>query len=516
MSPRQPWHLTILYRSHRSEWLLKQAEHVFAAGHRELAACKWNEAVALLEVLLAFKQARRPQTESLDPVELAGRYLATCVRLAECCVQIGRPDQAVEAYTRLLENRCINIPKTRRDDIQSRCDEAKRLSLETKRTADTSAATSCLSAEPVASRTPFTDASQNDTRSGHMPTLQAGMSLDVADDNQPNQGLVDLEQKYRAMANGTRAKYALAVRLSDLFRRAGLQQKSRALGLEAAALKDMDGNRPVSPKRGDRHPVPAEPLGEPKVTIITTCRNGEKWLPECLDSVVNQTMSSWQLFLLDDGSTDGTRRIIQEYAGCDKRITPFYFDDNAGPYVRRNYLIARATTPFVMVHDADDIMCSQKVQRLYEAISADDRLGVVGSFYYNFLDEFEGVEHAEAMPLSTTHDEILDAYVKQRRWDFSCHGSAIVRRDLFDTIGFYDENPFGADSFWLAKVAEYARHTKRVRLKNIPDFLTLRRLHSDSQTGLLPSIDPRGPAQQVLAILPCPITGSGQARGREP
>ena len=492
VAPRQPWHLTILYRSHRSEWLLKQAEHVFAAGQMELAACKWNEALALLEVLLAFKQARRPQTESLDPVELAGRYQATCLRLAQCYVRIGRPDQAVETYTRLIENRCLQIPQTRRDDIQRKRDEAERLVLEGKGNAETPAVAACPNGEPVGFQMSSSDVSLDDAPSSHLPTLQAGMSLDMSNGDVSNRALTDLERKYRAMANGTRAKYALAVRLSDLFRRAGLREKSRALELEAAALKNTHRRSPPSPGTGQRRSVVAEAAGDPKVTIITACRNGEKWLPECLDSIQNQTMSQWQLFLLDDGSTDGTRRIIEEYAERDRRITPFYFDDNAGPYVRRNYLIARATTPFVMVHDADDIMCPEKVQRLYEAISADDRLGVVGSFYYNFLDEFEGTEHAEAMRLLTTHEQILEAYVTRRVCDFTSHGAAIVRRSLFDAIGFYDENPFGADSFWLAKVAEYAHHTGRVRVKNIPDFLTLRRLHSGSQTGLLPSIDPRG------------------------
>lgn len=313
-----------------------------------------------------------------------------------------------------------------------------------------------------------------------------------ASDEQYMQSLIKLERQCQAMPEASPARRGLAIRLSELYRRAGLRDKSRTWEQERPAQKAMSHPSLEQSKTPDTCSTREMYDGPPKVAVITGCRNAEKWLRECLDSILNQTMPQWQLFLLDDGSTDGTRRIIEEYAGRDRRITPFYFDDNAGPYVRRNYLIARATTPFVMVHDADDIMCPEKVQRLYEAISADDRLGVVGSFYYNFLDEFEGTEHAEAMHLLTTHEQILEAYVTRRVCDFTSHGAAIVRRSLFDTIGFYDENPFGADSFWLAKVAEYAHHTGGVRLKNIPDFLTLRRLHGSSQTGLLPSIDPRG------------------------
>ncbi|NLT75105.1 MAG: glycosyltransferase, partial [Planctomycetes bacterium] len=230
---------------------------------------------------------------------------------------------------------------------------------------------------------------------------------------------------------------------------------------------------------------------DPRVTVVTTCRNAQAHLAECLDGIVNQTLTEWELFLIDDGSTDDTRRIIEAYATRDARIRPFYFDDSTGPYVRRNFAIRQARAPFLSIQDADDIMVPQKLERLVEAIAEDPRLGVVGSFYRSFLDEFTGIEHTEAAILPTTQEQMLEVYRTQCIWDYLWHGSAIVRRDLFDTIGLYDENPFGADSFWLAKAIEYAHRTGRVRLGTIPEFLTLRRVHADSQTGVLPTMDPR-------------------------
>jgi hypothetical protein len=90
----------------------------------------------------------------------------------------------------------------------------------------------------------------------------------------------------------------------------------------------------------------------PRVTVVLACRDGERHLPECLDSILKQTLSEWELFLLDDGSTDGTRRIMEEYAARDARIRPFYFDQSAGPYIRRNFAIERAGAPFVVIQDA--------------------------------------------------------------------------------------------------------------------------------------------------------------------
>ncbi len=230
----------------------------------------------------------------------------------------------------------------------------------------------------------------------------------------------------------------------------------------------------------------------PKVSVVLACHNAQQFLPECLDSILSQTMGDWELHVLDDGSTDGTRRIIEDYASRDVRIVPYYCDDNSGPYVRRNFAIERARAPFIVVQDADDIMCPDKLERLHHAISQDERLGVVGSFYRMFLDEYLGTDHAEDVTLRTGHEQILEDYRKSAICDYSWHGSAIIRKRLFEEIGLYDENPFSSDSFWLAKAAEYACRSDEIRLKNIPEFLTLRRMRADSQTGSLPSFDPRG------------------------
>ncbi|MBN2133944.1 MAG: glycosyltransferase [Sedimentisphaerales bacterium] len=237
----------------------------------------------------------------------------------------------------------------------------------------------------------------------------------------------------------------------------------------------------------------------PKVSIVTACYNAERFLAECLDSILKQTMAEWELFLIDDGSTDGTRGMIEEYARRDARIKPYYFDDNRGPYVRRNFAIERANAPFIVIHDADDIMCEEKLQRLHAAISANERLGVVGSFYRMFLDNFEGIEHCEDVTLATSQEEILEAYRNFGACDFCPHGAAIIRKRLFEEIGAYDENPFGSDSFWLAKVAEYACRSDEIALKNVPEFLMLRRMHAASQTATLPTFDSRSRRARFVA-----------------
>ncbi len=229
----------------------------------------------------------------------------------------------------------------------------------------------------------------------------------------------------------------------------------------------------------------------PKVSVVLACCDGERFLAECIESILGQTLPEWELMILDDGSKDGTRRVIEQYARRDTRIRPYYFDDNRGPYVRRNLAIAQAHSDFIVIQDADDLMCPNKLERLHNAITVDERLGVVGSSYRMFLDGYPGEDHTEDVTPAREHEEIVKAFATEGTWDFCWHGSAIMRQRLFQEIGPYDENPFGSDSLWLGKAVAYARRTGRIRLQNIAEFLTLRRMRTDSQTGNLPLFDPR-------------------------
>jgi glycosyltransferase involved in cell wall biosynthesis len=235
--------------------------------------------------------------------------------------------------------------------------------------------------------------------------------------------------------------------------------------------------------------TPEGMCSEPKVSVITSCHNSERYLRECLDSIRNQTLQQWELFLIDDGSADGTKEIIQQYSRMDNRIKPYFFSDNKGPYVRRNFAIQQANADFIVIQDADDMMCPSKLQVLYEHINADAQLGAVGAFYGLFLEEFKGIKHTDTRELPLEHNEIV---AKWSAWQHAMsQGSAIIRKRLFETIGPYDENPFGADAFWFAKAAEYAKHNTGLKFKNLPECLSLIRLRQGSQTASLPVYDPR-------------------------
>ena len=241
----------------------------------------------------------------------------------------------------------------------------------------------------------------------------------------------------------------------------------------------------VEPKR-----MPAVTAANgPKVSIVMSCRNVARFLPETMDTILAQTLKEWELLVTDDGSTDATRNILETYAAKDKRIRLWFFDTKEGPYVRRNFAIEQAKTPFICIQDADDLMAANKLEILYEEISHDQRLGIVGSFYRRFFDTFRGADFGDRMEKRITHEELMAAF--PNCWHLCWHGSAIIRKSLFKIIGPYDEQPYGSDTFWLSKAGLYGLLTGQVRFKNLPDFLTYKREHAQSQTGKISPADPR-------------------------
>ena len=73
----------------------------------------------------------------------------------------------------------------------------------------------------------------------------------------------------------------------------------------------------------------------PKVSIIVPIYNSEKYMSKCIESILNQTLSEIEIILVNDGSTDNSRKIIENYAKKDNRIKVIH-QQNSGPSVARN------------------------------------------------------------------------------------------------------------------------------------------------------------------------------------
>lgn len=118
-----------------------------------------------------------------------------------------------------------------------------------------------------------------------------------------------------------------------------------------------------------------------QVTVIVPVYNAEAFLSECIDHILEQDYGNLELLLVDDGSTDKSRRICEEYAEKSTKIR-FFHQKNSGVSAARNYGLQQAQGQFVVFVDADDYLSQPDVlSRMVEKIEADDADLVVGDYF---------------------------------------------------------------------------------------------------------------------------------------
>lgn len=112
-------------------------------------------------------------------------------------------------------------------------------------------------------------------------------------------------------------------------------------------------------------------MATPKLSVIVPIYNVEKYLSKCLDALTNQTLKDIEIICVNDGSTDNSEKIAQEYAQKDKRIQ-YIYQDNQGLSCARNTGIEASTAPYLMFCDSDDWYDATMCEKMYQAIIQND------------------------------------------------------------------------------------------------------------------------------------------------
>lgn len=90
-----------------------------------------------------------------------------------------------------------------------------------------------------------------------------------------------------------------------------------------------------------------------KVSVIVPVYNVEKYLSECIESIISQTLIDWELILVNDGSPDNCEQICLDYAKLDSRIK-YIYQDNRGVSSARNKGLSYSKGEFIFFMDSDD------------------------------------------------------------------------------------------------------------------------------------------------------------------
>lgn len=210
----------------------------------------------------------------------------------------------------------------------------------------------------------------------------------------------------------------------------------------------------------------------PRVSVITTVHNGERFLADAIESILTQSFTDFEYLLVDDASTDGSGAIIARYATEDARIIPLHKASSVNHSHALNAALPQARGEFAAILDADDLAHPARLARQVEFLDAHPATGVVGAQVQR-IDDTGRAGKTMAFPTSWT----------LARWSILfgtpvLHSAAMMRRSLLTEIGGYSVQWKYANDYSL-----WATLIDRTRITNLPETLVSYRRHAQQTSS---------------------------------
>ena len=158
----------------------------------------------------------------------------------------------------------------------------------------------------------------------------------------------------------------------------------------------------------------------PLISIITPVYNVEKYLPQCIESIIDQTFQEWELLLIDDGSTDSSGFICDKYATKDKRIRVLH-KSNSGQADSRNIALQMARASRIGFVDSDDWIESSMFETLYNILEDNKSDIAVCGYFFDYKNDRTAFNNSGKTQILTSTDAlnliIEDKIIKSFLWD---------------------------------------------------------------------------------------------------
>lgn len=207
-------------------------------------------------------------------------------------------------------------------------------------------------------------------------------------------------------------------------------------------------------------------VNSPLVTVYITNYNYEKYIQKAIESVLSQTLQNYELFIIDDGSTDNSKTIIEDYRGVDK--ISIIYQQNKGLNITNNVAMRAANGKYLMRLDADDFLEKEALEKMSLALENDEQLGLVFPDYY-YVDS-EG---------NRTGIEQRHNFEKEvSLYDQPAHGACtMIRLQFLKQLGGYNESFTCQDGYdlWIKFVTHH-------KVSNINQPLFSYRRHGQNLT----------------------------------
>ena len=215
---------------------------------------------------------------------------------------------------------------------------------------------------------------------------------------------------------------------------------------------------------------------KPTVSVIIPVFNGETHLQQSIESVLSQEYKHLDLIVVDDGSTDDTRAILDQYRN---QLTSIR-QENAGPGAARNNGIRHASGELIAFLDADDLWPRDNLSKHVEVLADNPEVEVL----LGMLQCFRAKKFPTSPAVKPNADSTSDFPTEH---EFSVpfysylFGAAVVRSHVFGTVGMIDERfKMGEDVDWFLRVRE-----SRTKLSNASHVALHYRRHKNSMTNVV-------------------------------
>lgn len=198
-------------------------------------------------------------------------------------------------------------------------------------------------------------------------------------------------------------------------------------------------------------------MENPCISVIVPVYKVEQHLDKCIQSIVQQTLSSLEILLVDDGSPDRCPEICDKWAARDSRIRVIH-KDNGGLSDARNAGIEAACGEYIMFVDSDDYIAEQACERLLEYARSEEAELVCCNFFWDYgIRQVEENMKVDYLPRIFSADEATELFFRQKPLYLIVAWNKLYRRDLFYTderirfpVGRLHEDEFTAYRFLYA------------------------------------------------------------------
>lgn len=211
-------------------------------------------------------------------------------------------------------------------------------------------------------------------------------------------------------------------------------------------------------------------MKKPKVSILLPVYNAEKYLKECLDSLLIQSFVDFEVIALNDASTDASLEILLEYKKYDDRIKIYNNELNLKLPSNLNKGIIISNSPLIARMDADDVCLPGRLQAQYDFMQRNQNVVVCGSWT-------EVYETGAVWRWPVSNDAIRTAML------FNCplaHPTVMFRKNAIISINGYSKLFVNAEDYDLW---ERLAHNSHAFFANIPDVFVRYRLHPSVDRG---------------------------------